>query len=145
MLKTIISIITAVIMTITPITSIGKADKPTMEQMEKRLTMYHELAQEASVVELHHSEDLTAEELENRNGKIIIEEVIGECLNAEGDGRVIGTDNYYINYSNVEGVQAGDIIVTYLVYNDANNYIDDIVIRTDRILFTASENANLYK
>lgn len=55
----------------------------------------------------------------------------------EGDGRVLNytdPDYYYINYSRVENISVGDVILTYCVYNPNTNYEDDILERFDYII-----------
>lgn len=81
------------------------------------------------------SRDVTIDLLENRMGTVIIERCVGVVLNEAGDGRVLngGKDmGDYIAYRRLGfPVSAGDIIVTYLVFNPENNYCDDIVARFD--------------
>lgn len=101
---------------------------------------YHEYANELDLIKIIDSEALTAETLENRNGKLIIERVIGIVDNAEtGAGHEINSE-YYIGYSDVEGISNGDTICTYLIYNPDTNYIDDIAARYDYIIEKGSIN-----
>lgn len=146
-MKTLLAILLSGLMAAAPVTTAGKTDEIKTSEMENRMTMYHELAYEAAPIEIYSSENLTEEILTDRIGKIIIEEAVGVVLNEDGDGAILGVDeNYnYISYRNIEGIHTGDIIASYFVYNDANNAPDDIVIRTDRIILTASENMELYK
>ena len=72
----------------------------------------------------------------NRNGKIIVEEVIGEVTSVTGDGKILNYADpyyYYINYENMENFEVGDIVKSYFIYNPFNNYEDDIAIRLDFI------------
>jgi glycerophosphoryl diester phosphodiesterase len=65
---------------------------------------YHDYTSELNLIEIIDSEALTAETLENRNGKLIIERVIGVVDNAKtGAGYEINSE-YYISYSDVEGI-----------------------------------------
>ena len=101
------------------------------------IKFYQDLAESLGIVEIYDSADLTGDILENRNGKIIIEMVIGEVLDDEYNGRVLNPANPdfdYISYSSVEGIYAGDIILTYFIYNPDNNYVDDIMLRFDYVL-----------
>lgn len=78
--------------------------------------------------------DLDAEILENRDGNIIIERCIGFCLDYQGNGVVFNGDSYY-NYISYRGIATkGDLVVTWLVYDWRNNYVDDIYYRYDYIV-----------
>ena len=84
--------------------------------------------------EIIDSNKLSTEELENRNGKLIIERVIGVVDDAEtGAGLILGTE-YYISYKRVDGISNGDRICSYFVYNPDTNYIDDIIMRFDYVI-----------
>lgn len=94
-------------------------------------------AESLSLVEIIDNQHLTTEMLESRNGKLIIERVVGIVTDAEtGDGRIIGGDDYYnyISYRNVNGISNGDVICSYFIYNPDNNYVDDIIMRFDSII-----------
>ena len=87
-------------------------------------------------VKKYDSSEITYEIFSNRNGKIIIEEVIGEVTSTKGDGEVLNCadpDYNYISYSNVKGAKKGDIILTYLIYNPDSNAEDDVILRYDYI------------
>ena len=86
-------------------------------------------------IEIVNSCDLTIEELQSRNGKLIIEVVIGQVDNfVTGAGHVLDNPNFYISYKGVEGISNGNIICTYFIYNPENNYEDDILYRYDYII-----------
>lgn len=86
-------------------------------------------------ISIINSYDLTIEELQSRNGKLIIEVVIGQVDNfVTGAGHQLDNPNYYISYSGVEGISNGNIICTYFIYNPENNYEDDIMYRYDYII-----------
>ena len=75
--------------------------------------------------------------LENRNGKLIIERCVGIVTNAEtGDGMILNSDpdSYYISYSRVDGVKNGTVVVSYMVYNTTDNFIDGIEERFDYVV-----------
>ena len=73
--------------------------------------------------------------IENRNGNLIIEKVIGIVTNAEtGDGHQLGNADYYISYSSVDNIRNGNIICTYFIYNPDTNYADDILMRFDYVI-----------
>ena len=71
--------------------------------------------------------------LENRmnSEKVIVERTKGTVLNEDMDGEAEG---YYISYRSVPDAQPGDEVITYLVYNPATNYIDDIIERYDVVV-----------
>ena len=80
-------------------------------------------------VEVYGFSGLTAEMLENRNGKVIVEVLHGVCLDDEGNGET--QEGYYLSYRSVDGFSAGKHYVTYDVYNPGTNAIDDIIARFD--------------
>lgn len=96
---------------------------------------YYSEANNKSHIEIINSNDLTIEELQSRNGKLIIEVVIGQVDNfVTGAGHVLDNPEYYISYKGVEGISNGNIICTYFIYNPENNYEDDIMYRYDYII-----------
>ena len=98
---------------------------------------YKKLVRKESIatVRTYNAEDLTGEILRNRNGDIIIEKMIGTVTNRKGDGRLMGVGKYnYISYKGVKGIRKGDVVLTVVIYNPANNYEDDIVERFDYII-----------
>lgn len=91
------------------------------------------------VEELYETFELTGERLEHRNGVLICEICVGMVTDDQtGDGRVLNTDDDYYNYISYRGFdqpyEEGTVIVTYLVYNPENNYVDDVVDRYDFVL-----------
>ena len=96
---------------------------------------YYSEANANDHIEIINSYDLTIEELQSRNGKLIIEVVIGQVDNfVTGAGHQLDNPNYYISYKGVEGISNGHIICTYFIYNPENNYEDDIMYRYDYII-----------
>lgn len=98
---------------------------------------YNQLSDDLNIIQVYEVDDLDCETLENRNGNIIIEKIIGQVLNAEGDGIILNTeDDYYnyISYRGVEGAEVGDIVLTYCIYNPDTTYTDDIIERFDYII-----------
>lgn len=101
---------------------------------------------ETEELKIYNASDLTAEILENRNGKIIIEKAYGVVIDDEGNGRELLDnndfngdyegieDNYYISYHRVEGAKKGDIICSYFIYDPNNNGVDTIIERFDYIV-----------
>jgi hypothetical protein len=102
---------------------------------------YYDYASELNLIEIIDSEALSAEALENRNGKLIIERVIGVVDNAEtGAGHLLSNENEFISYASVKGISNGNVICTYLIYNPDTNFIDDIAARYDYIIEKGSIN-----
>lgn len=96
---------------------------------------YYSEANSNDHIEIINSYDLTIEELQSRNGKLIIEVVIGQVDNfVTGAGHQLDNPSYYISYKGVEGISNGNIICTYFIYNPENNYEDDIMYRYDYII-----------
>ena len=86
-------------------------------------------------IHMYNSTDLTQEILASREGSVIIERCVGICEEPSSGGRILGKENQnYISYSKVEGVQPGDKVLSYFVYNPNTNYVDDIIYRTDFII-----------
>lgn len=84
-------------------------------------------------VEVYNTSDLSAETLENRNGNIIIERVLGIVTDAE-NGHGCEFNGNYISYSSVDDISNGDLVCTYLIYNTDTNCIDDIAARYDYVM-----------
>ena len=95
----------------------------------------HHYYSKANHISIINSCDLTIEELQSRNGKLIIEVVIGQVDNfVTGAGHQLDNPDFYISYKGVEGISNGNIICTYFIYNPENNYEDDIMYRYDYII-----------
>lgn len=111
---------------------------------EAKTIDYNRLSDNLGIIQEYNTGDLTAEILENRNGDIIIEKAIGKVLNDNGDGKILNTKskNNYISYRSVKDAKAGDIILTYFLYNPDNNAVDDILYRFDYIIDTKTEADN---
>lgn len=111
---------------------------------EAKTIDYNRLSDNLGIIQEYNTGDLTAEILENRNGDIIIEKAIGKVLNDNGDGKILNTKSKYnyISYRSVKDAKAGDIILTYFLYNPDNNAVDDILYRFDYIIDTKTEADN---
>lgn len=94
---------------------------------------YYYYADSLDLIEITDAKDLTLEELENRNGKLIIEQVVGIVDDENGNGHGVD-DNGYISYKSVDGATKGNVICTYFFYNPDTNYADDIIMRYDYII-----------
>ena len=99
---------------------------------------YYSSIEQYDIFEVINTPDLTFEDLESRNGKLIIERIIGICYNAEtGEGKTFGTiedASDYISYASVKGIQNGDIVCTFIIYNPSTNDADDVLDRHDYII-----------
>ena len=84
-------------------------------------------------IELLNSYECTGEKLESRNGEIIIERAIGKVLNGNQDGEILNAENPAYNYISYRctNLNPGDVVETFMIYNPANNYVDDITERFD--------------
>lgn len=88
---------------------------------------------------VYDSSELTAEILENRNGVIIVERCIGIVSDKDtGDGILLNTDDSYYNYIHYfpfgYPLNNGTVMLSYMVYNPTNNFVDDILERYDFVL-----------
>ena len=98
---------------------------------------YYRYAENLNQIEVVNASELTLKELENRNGKLIIERVVGVVKDAEtGAGYELDNINYYISYANTKGIKNGDIVCSYFIYNPDTNYADDIIMRFDYVIDT---------
>ena len=114
-----------------------EAEQPDIEKSKTELeceAIEREIAEEYGSFELYNTSDLPLEMLENRmewSEKVIVEKTIGKVLDDDLNGEA---EDFYINYSCVPGVKAGDEVISYFVYNPATNYCDDIIERYDIIV-----------
>ena len=114
-----------------------KSIEKNLESIKSRGEYYEDYADTLDLIEVIDSNDLTIEALSNRNGKLVIERVIGIVEDAEtGAGSVLNGDKnyYYISYDEVEGIHNGDIICSFIIYDPDTNYEDDIMLRFDYII-----------
>ena len=87
--------------------------------------------------EIYNTNELNTETLTNRNGKIIIEKVVGKVTNDNLDGKIlncIDEQHDYISYKNVSGVKKNDTVLTYFIYNPSSNVEDDVLTRINFII-----------
>ena len=80
---------------------------------------------------------LTREILETRGDDLIIEKIIGICLDSKGNGQILNSadpDYDYISYRGVKGVHKGDVVMTLCIYNPGNGYTDDVADRFDYVI-----------
>lgn len=102
-----------------------------------QVEFYDNIIKDIDTVKIYNTNELTNEILTNRNGKIIIEKVIGEVENNNLDGKIlncIDKNHDYISYKSVEKVEKGNIVLTYFIYNPLSNIEDDVLTRVDFII-----------
>ena len=113
----------------------------TVSQVE----FYDHMIKDVNTIEIYDTSELTPQIMANRNGKIIVEKIIGEVTNQKLDGKILkcDTDNggytnkdggNYISYERVDGAKQGDKILTYYIYNPFSNVQDDVWTRLDFII-----------
>lgn len=105
---------------------------------------YDNMIGEVNTMEIYETSELTHDIMSNRNGKIIVEKIIGEVTNHNLDGKILNAsnnqcytnkgDNIYINYERVDGAKEGDKILTYYIYSPFTNEQDDVLTRLDFII-----------
>lgn len=133
-----ISIGTHAQQTPTPEASNGKFDTSQVE-------FYDSMILNASQIKIYDTSELNHEIMANRNGKIIVEKIIGEVTDHNLNGKILNCDTNnggytnkdggnYINYERVDGAKEGDRILTYFIYNPFTNTQDDVLTRLDFII-----------
>lgn len=116
----------------------GEFDTPQVQ-------FYDNMIQNTNTIEIYNTSELTHDIMKNRNGKIIVEKIIGEVTDHDLNGKILNCDSNnggytnkdggnYINYERVDGAKEGDKIVTYFIYNPFTNEQDDILTRMDFII-----------
>lgn len=119
-------------------TSNGEFDTPQVQ-------FYDDVIANANTIEIYNTNELTHKIMANRNGKIIVEKIIGEVTDSNLNGKILNCDidkggytnkdgGNYINYERVEHAKKGDKILTYFIYNPFTNEQDDVLTRMDFII-----------
>ena len=104
-----------------------------------QIQFYDDMIFSFDEVKIYDSSELTEEILTNRNGKIIIEKVIGKVTIYKLDGTIVNASTdygTYISYKRVDRAKENDIIVTYFIYSPFSNAEDDVLTRLDFIIDT---------
>lgn len=87
---------------------------------------------------IYDASELTPEILDDRvdTNTVVIERCIGVVTDKEtGAGMILNqSGGYYISYRNTPNIQKGSIVVSYMVYNPNNNFVDDIIERYDFVI-----------
>ena len=110
-----------------------------------QVEFYDNMIEDVNTMEIYNTSDLTPQMMANRNGKIIVEKIIGEVTNDNLDGKILNCDvenggytnkdgGNYINYKRVDGAKKGDKVLTYYIYNPFTNEQDDVLTRMDFII-----------
>jgi hypothetical protein len=107
------------------------------EYFNSQVEFYDDIITDINAVQIYETNELTYDMLINRNGKIIIEKVIGKVENDNLDGKIlncIDEEHDYICYKRVDGVKKGNVVLTYFIYNPYTSYTDDVLTRIDFII-----------
>lgn len=110
-----------------------------------QVEFYDNMIEDVGTMQIYDTSDLTPQIMNERNGKIIVEKIIGEVTNDKLDGKILNCDvdnggytnkdgGNYINYERVDGAKKGDKILTYFIYNPFTNEQDDVLTRMDFII-----------
>lgn len=87
---------------------------------------------------IYDASELTPHILEDRvdTNTVVIERCIGVVTDKEtGDGIILNySGGYYISYRNTPNIQKGSIVISYMIYNPNNNFVDDIIERYDFVI-----------
>ena len=110
-----------------------------------QVEFYDEMIEDINTLKIYDTNDLTPQVMANRNGKIIVEKIVGKVTNDKLDGEILNCNaeeggytnkdgGNYINYERVEGAKKGDKILTYYIYSPFTNEQDDVLTRLDFII-----------
>lgn len=106
---------------------------------------YDNMIKDINTMEIYDTADLTPQIMANRNGKIIVEKIVGQVTNCKLDGEILNCNvddggytnkdgGNYISYARVDGAKEGDKILTYYIYSPFSNEQDDVLTRLDFII-----------
>lgn len=115
------------------------------EYDNSQIEFYDKVISDINTLEIYDTSELTPRIMANRNGKIIVEKIIGKVTNQKLDGEILNCNaedggytnkdgGNYISYERVEGAREGDKIVTYYIYSPFSNEQDDVLTRLDFII-----------
>ena len=110
-----------------------------------QVQFYDDMILNANTIEIYDTSELTPEIMKNRNGKIVVEKIIGVVTTQQLDGEILNCDydeggytnkdgGNYISYKRAEKAKQGDTILTYFIYNPFTNEQDDVLTRLDFII-----------
>ena len=117
----------------------------TPEEKISQVEFYDDMIKDINTMEIYDTADLTPQIMANRNGKIIVEKIIGKVTNCKLDGEILNCNvddggytnkdgGNYISYARVDGAKEGDKILTYYIYSPFSNEQDDVLTRLDFII-----------
>lgn len=115
------------------------------EYDNSQIEFYDKVISDINTLEIYDTSELTPQIMANRNGKIIVEKIIGKVTNQKLDGEILNCNaedggytnkdgGNYISYERVERAREGDKIVTYYIYSPFSNEQDDVLTRLDFII-----------
>ena len=110
-----------------------------------QVEFYDGMIEDVNTLKIYDTAELTPQIMANRNGKIIVEKIIGQVTNDKLDGKILNCNvenggytnkdgGNYINYERVDGAKKGDKILTYYIYSPFSNEQDDVLTRLDFII-----------
>lgn len=102
-----------------------------------QVEFYDNMITNVNSIEIYDSSKLSNDILTHRNGKFIVEKVVGKVINENLDGKILNCkvdSGDYISYKRVDNAKKGDRIVTYFIYNPFTNIEDDVMERLDFII-----------
>lgn len=102
-----------------------------------QIAFYDNMIQNINAIEIYDNADMTEEILTNRDGKIIVEKIVGKVTNYKLDGKILNCNSNnegYMSYKRVDGAKENDTILTYYIYNPFTNEQDDVLTRLDFII-----------
>lgn len=115
---------------------IKQTENPNNDFNISQVEFYDNIIADVSM-EIYDTSQMTEEILTNRNGKIIVEKIIGKVTSYKLDGKILNgnaSNGNYISYERVDGAKQGDTILTYYIYNPFTNEADDVLTRLDFII-----------
>ena len=113
-----------------------QAENPDNDFNVSQIELYDNMIADVSM-EMYDTSVMTEEILTNRNGKIIVEKILGQVTSYKLDGKILNgkaDSGNYISYERVDGAKQGDTILTYYIYNPFTNEADDVLTRLDFII-----------
>lgn len=110
-----------------------------------QVEFYDNMIKGVNTLKIYDTSELTPEIMANRNGKIIVEKIVGKVTTDKLDGEILNCNTEeggytnkdggnYINYERVDGAKKGDKILTYYIYSPFTNEQDDVLTRLDFII-----------
>lgn len=112
-----------------PIENVWNVESEEFKSQEKQVCKW--IREDFGKIKVYGTDELPEK---NVRGITVVERSVGICLDDDGNGMILDTKNRefdYISYRNL-GIEKGEVIVTYCVYNPETEEIeDDILDRYD--------------